>query len=236
LGDGEQIAARQVVATIDARDTFGTLIDRSELPKRWMRRIRTTDLSISTSNLYLGTDLDVASFGAAMENDVWPTWDLEEAFRTEPGNATADVTVTIPTLVDPSLAPPGHHQVVIMATADDDPTNDPDADAAHYVRLAEQVIPGLDDHIIYALGAQHGLSGPDSLPLHRIDAIYGWSNTPGNSGPFRLPQTTPIDGLYLAGQWTQPGEGIWTVIASGLQIARILLDRAPASGLNPLNL
>lgn len=35
-----------------------------------------------------------------------------------------------------------------------------------------------------------------------------------------LPHTTPIRGLYLSGHWTQPGGGVYGVVASGLETAR----------------
>jgi prolycopene isomerase len=38
-----------------------------------------------------------------------------------------------------------------------------------------------------------------------------------------LPNQTPIDGLYLAGHWTQPGGGIYGVIVSGVQTAQTVL-------------
>jgi len=47
-------------------------------------------------------------------------------------------------------------------------------------------------------------------------AIYGWDQTMNNTGPNRVPHTTPIKNLYLAGAWTQPGHGYGAVIPSGL--------------------
>ena len=46
--------------------------------------------------------------------------------------------------------------------------------------------------------------------------IYGWDQTLDNAMPRRLPQSTPIDNLYLSGAWTQPGGGYGGVIQSGL--------------------
>jgi prolycopene isomerase len=236
LDDGRRIAARRVVSTIDVRETFGILIDPRHLPGRWMRRIRNDGLSISVFGLYLGTNLDVTAVGVPMETFVFPSWDLEAGFRTG-SSGVEDVTVTIPTVADPQLAPPGCHQVIVMGNAPaSDGAIDEEQVAAGYVRLAEQVIPDLANHIVYALGAEHGPAGPLSLPLHEIGPIYGWDNTPGNSGLSRLPQTTPVDGLYLAGQWTQPGHGVWTVVASGVQVARLLLGASTSKGLSPLRL
>jgi len=60
-------------------------------------------------------------------------------------------------------------------------------------------------------------------------AIYGWDQTLDNSGPTRLPHTTPIKDLYLAGAWTQPGHGYGAVIPSGLQcFAEVMKSWKPA--------
>jgi prolycopene isomerase len=48
-------------------------------------------------------------------------------------------------------------------------------------------------------------------------AIYGWDQTPQNSGPKRISHTTPLKNLYLAGAWTRPGHGYGGVIGSGLE-------------------
>jgi prolycopene isomerase len=48
-------------------------------------------------------------------------------------------------------------------------------------------------------------------------AIYGWDQTLQNSGDKRVPHTTPIKNLYLAGAWTRPGHGYGGVIWSGLE-------------------
>jgi all-trans-retinol 13,14-reductase len=48
-------------------------------------------------------------------------------------------------------------------------------------------------------------------------AIYGWDQTMNNTGSNRVPHSTPIENLYLAGAWTQPGHGYGAVIPSGLE-------------------
>lgn len=69
--------------------------------------------------------------------------------------------------------------------------------------------------------------------MHHIGEIYGWATTPRQVGAARLPQTTPIPGLTLVGQWTQPGNGVWTVAASGVRAARIVLGHDTDRGLVP---
>ena len=48
-------------------------------------------------------------------------------------------------------------------------------------------------------------------------AIYGWNQTPDNSGDRRIGHATPVKNLYLAGAWTRPGHGYNGVIQSGIE-------------------
>ena len=54
-------------------------------------------------------------------------------------------------------------------------------------------------------------------------AMYGWDVVPGQVGPTRLGQRSPIEGLVLAGHWTTPGAGIYGVCQSGISAAQIIL-------------
>ncbi len=59
--------------------------------------------------------------------------------------------------------------------------------------------------------------------LNYKGSIYGWSNTVEQSMMNRMPQTTPIENLLLAGAWTFPAGGQSAVIMSGLLAAKIIL-------------
>jgi phytoene dehydrogenase-like protein len=235
LEDGRSIASPQVIAAMDARETFGQMVDVSAVPAGWMRRIEDTPVSISVLSLYLGTDLDVASLGVCQENLIYRTWDLEEAFRGGLAGQPQTVLVTIPSLAEPEVAPPGCHQVNVGAMA---PAGGVDVDAAQFaddlIEIAEEILPGLRNHLRFVLGPDSQPAPPSAPTLHQIGPIYGWRAAPDSSLAYRLPQRTPIAGLYLAGQWTQPGHGVWTVVASGIRAARLVLDLEPAAGLRPL--
>jgi phytoene dehydrogenase-like protein len=99
---------------------------------------------------------------------------------------------------------------------------------------AERVLPDLRNHITFVDGYSEGSA--QQHPLHRLGPIYGWAATPQQSGPRRLPNRTPIGGLYLTGHWTQPGHGIWTVILSGIITARLVLGQDASQSLWPFAL
>ena len=54
-------------------------------------------------------------------------------------------------------------------------------------------------------------------------AIYGWANTPNQTMPKRLDHVSPIEGLYLAGHWTDPGTGSVRCLLSGLRTAATIM-------------
>ena len=54
-------------------------------------------------------------------------------------------------------------------------------------------------------------------------AIYGFAVTPAQNPAFRLGPKAPIDGLWFAGAWTQPGGGYEPVVSSGYGAAQSVL-------------
>ncbi len=54
-------------------------------------------------------------------------------------------------------------------------------------------------------------------------ALYGWEATPGQSTGKRLRQSSPIEGLVLAGHWTEPGAGSFRAIYSGMNAALLVM-------------
>lgn len=236
LDTGQRISAKTVVSAIDAPTTFGQLLAPERLPARFVRRLRAMDLSMSISTIYLGTDLDARALGAEHENLVARSWDHERAYSAKRAEEMSEAFVVIPSLTDPSLAPPGHHVVIVQGDAprESGETTQGEARAAdHLMSFAEQVLPGLRDHLTFiepsATGAEHSR-------VHRMGPIYGWSASPAQFGPRRLSPRTPVDGLYLAGQWTQPAHGIFSVMESGIQAARLALGVPTAVPPLPLGL
>ncbi|OHD60957.1 MAG: hypothetical protein A2014_03040 [Spirochaetes bacterium GWF1_49_6] len=53
-------------------------------------------------------------------------------------------------------------------------------------------------------------------------SFMGWEYSRAAYGKF-LPQTTPVDGLYMVGQWVYPGFGVAGVMAGGYFLAKRLL-------------
>jgi prolycopene isomerase len=192
---------------------------------------------VSVLGLHLATDLDVHSLGVPKVTVISP-WDLEGVYTDALSGQVSGLGMHIPTVCDESLAPPGEHLVILQAfVASDADDLSPGASARFaegLLDLAERVLPGLRDHVTFVEGLSEESEQP--YPLHRIGPIYGWAATPQQAGPFRLPNRTPVEGLFLAGHWTQPGHGIWTVVLSGMNVARLVLGEDAQQCLWPFEL
>ena len=236
LGSGERVAAAKVISAIDARTTFEQLLAPGSLPARLLRRIRRMDLSPSMVGIYLGTDLDPRALGAQHENSLSAGWDHEQTYVDGLAGNLPEGFVVIPSLTDPSVAPPGKHTVIVHGGAARESGETPHDDARLADRLlsvAEQVLPGLRDHLTFV---ETTAQSPGHPTVHRMGPIYGWAVSPSQSGLRRLAPKTPIAGLVLAGQWTQPGHGIFAVVESGIQAARLALGAPTAVPPLPLGL
>ena len=186
--------------------------------------------------LYAVTDLDVRAAGARHDTTVTTSLDPDRTYAKAMAGELAEVLVLVPTLKDPVLAPPGEHLVILKAIT---PAHQGQAApgsefAGKMLALAEQVLPGLRQHLTYV----HGTGGEagTGYPLHLLGPYAGWASIPQQSGPRRLGPQTPVTGLVLAGEWTQPGHGVWTVMNSGIRAARLVLGTPASAPIMPLHL
>jgi prolycopene isomerase len=225
LENGQRIEAPVVISNADALQTFEELVGEEETGRRYLARLRRMEPSLSAAVAYLGTDLDLRAAGFDHETFLYPHWDHESMYRDVLAGTPGLLEITVPTLVDPSIAPPGHHQVVLTTLM-------PYGAAASWrdekaplverlIAQAEGAIPGLKDHLVLTEGATPRTM--ERYTLNVTGAIYGWDMIPSQAGNNRLERKTPIGGLYLAGHWTRPGGGVYGVTVSGVQTAAAVL-------------
>jgi prolycopene isomerase len=85
------------------------------------------------------------------------------------------------------------------------------------VDRVEALLPGYRESITFLDSATPATF--EEYTLAQNGAIYGWENTPNQTMPKRLPHVTPVEGLFLAGHWTNPGTGSVRCLLSGLNAA-----------------
>jgi prolycopene isomerase len=247
LADGQELHARRVVSNATRWDTFGdpdhaghqraqtsmpsqTLIDGADTPaaeRTWRRRYKPSPSFLS---LHLGVRADLIPEGTHVHHLLLERWEDLEA---EQGT----VFVSMPSLLDPSLAPAGHHIVHTFTPSSMEawrglsPTAyaaKKEGDANRLIARLEAILPGLAGAITHRevgtprshrrfLGRSGGSYGP--IPAMRLPGLLPM--------PFNR---TGISGLYCVGDSCFPGQGLNAVAFSGFACAhRIGADL----GLNP---
>jgi len=225
LENGQRIAAPVVVSNADLRQTVEELCGEARFPARWRRALARLEPSVSAFVTYAATDLDLRTLGATHETFVYESWDHDEAYASTLAGRPGWWSATVPTLADPSLAPPGTHLLILTALVPYGASRAWRSEKAAYVermlRAAESRFPGLRQHLRFVEGGT-----PRTLERYTRNsdgAIYGWALGPDQIGPGRPANVTPLPGLYLAGHWAQPGGGVYGVVTSGVNAARAIL-------------
>jgi len=229
LENGERIGAPVVISNADVTETIEELVGAEQFPRGYVSHIRRMKPSLSAFVAYLATDLDLRQFEVTQEVFAYLSWDEEETYRTILAGKLGAFVMSIPTLTDPSLAPPGEHLVAVLAPIPYEVGSSWRQEKAEYLELltnsVETVFPGLHDRLTFVEGGS-----PRTLERYTLNltgAMYGRELSPEQVGRGRhVEHRTPIEGLLLSGHWTQPGAGIPAVVMSGLQTAQLLLGYA----------
>ena len=238
LGDGSEIAGAAVVSNADPRRTLLDLVDPVELDPEFLQRMRNYRMPGTTAKVNLTLSKLPQFAGIANPADlqgrlhVGPSLDyLEKAFdASKYGEISAEpyLDIAIPSLLDPSLCPPGRHVMSIYVqfapfalAADGDWHTARDQLATNVIRTLERHSPGLwsaiehrqvltpmDLEETYGFTRGHILHGEPALDqLFTMRPVLGWAQ-----------YRTPIDKLFLCGAGTHPGGGLNG--ASGRNAAR----------------
>ncbi|MEZ5400200.1 MAG: NAD(P)/FAD-dependent oxidoreductase [Bryobacteraceae bacterium] len=209
-----------VVSNADALHTYRDLVGEKHCGRWIIESLENMIPSAPCSLIHFGVrGMDPERLAAA-EGYYWTEFD--------PADATRNVfKVFIPTHFDPSLAPPGCQIIIIQRLTPvrletvTDWQAQKQASMDKVMPRLRGIFPGFDDHIVVSLAATAMTS--HRFTLNHQGAMLGWAMTPEQLGPGRLPQTTPIDNLFLVGHWTQPGGGITPVIVSAQLAAKLVL-------------
>jgi prolycopene isomerase len=232
LDNGQRISAPVVVSNADARHTFEELVTAEHLPPSFLAKLRRMRTSVSAFVVYAAARLDPREHHAGHENFLYRHWDHDRHFADVCRGTPSWQSVTVPTLVDPSLAPPGEHIFILTTLLPADPTR---SWRTGKQELVEQLLggvearfPGFRSKLTFCEGASPRTM--ERYTLNQGGAIYGWDLAPDQVGPGRLPSNAPVEGLFLVGHWTRPGGGVYGVMTSGVDVAR-RISGTPSDGL-----
>jgi phytoene dehydrogenase-like protein len=233
LKTGEEISARAIVSNADPRTTFLKLVDPVDLDPNFLLKIRnyravgvSAKINLALSGLPSFTGINAGDLAEAKSKlsgriHIGPDIDyLERAFdaaKYGDYSPAPYMDITIPSLLDPALAPAGAQVMSVyvqyapykLKEGDWNSRREEFADRvvdvlAGYAPnlkeliVARQVITPLDLEKTYGLSGGHIHHGEQSLDQSfAFRPSIGWAQ-----------YRTPIKGLYLCGAGTHPGGGV----------------------------
>jgi phytoene dehydrogenase-like protein len=249
LQDGEELAARLVVSSLDARQTFVNLLEPGAVDGSFMDEVRRYKFRGSSGKVNLALDglpdftclpgsgehlRGAISFSPSVEY-------MERAYDDAKYGRFSRrpyIDMVIPTLVDPSMAPPGKHvmscfvQYAPFHLADgatwDDAQRQAFGDAV--IDTIEERAPQIRDRILHVqvltpkdieetFGLSEGNIFQGELSLEQLffnRPVPGWAR-----------YRTPVRGLWMCGSATHPGGGI---MGAPGRLAALQMLRALKSG------
>lgn len=221
----QPLSAPIVISNADLRQTVCRMVGVQHFPVHYIERIKNMQHSLSIFVVYIATDIDLKRLDLAHESFCYRDFDHDRNFENACNGDITWISITAPTLVDPGLAPSGQHLLMLTTllpyqAAESWQQAKPVCISA-MLEIAGHYIPGLADHILYIEGGS-----PATMMRYTRNyqgAAYGWDVSPGQVGPARIANHSPIEGLYFAGHWTSPGGGIYGVSVSGVQAAQKVL-------------
>lgn len=222
---GKKINTIEVISNADFKNTVYEMVGVSHFQPSYLKRIDRMKHSLSIFVVYIATDLDLNALGIHHESFFYSSYDHDDNFAKTLQGEVSWLSMTVPTLVDSSLAPSDEHLLLLTTLLPYDIAQSWKEEKPKLiktmVKMAGLTIPRLEEHILFIEGGS-----PSTMQRYTQNykgSAYGWDVIPKQVGPSRLQNKSPIDGLYFSGHWTSPGGGIYGVSVSGVQAAQKVL-------------
>ncbi|PIN08821.1 Phytoene desaturase [Handroanthus impetiginosus] len=227
ISDGRQFYAKTIISNATRWDTFGKLLKKEDLPEEEKRFQEAYVKAPSFLSIHMGVKADVLPpytdcHHFVLEDD-WKN--LEVPY--------GSIFLSIPTVLDKSLAPEGNHILHIFTTSsieDWEGLSRKDYVAKKELvaekiidRLEKKLFPGLKSSIVFK---EVGTPKTHRRYLARDSGTYGPMPRRTPKGLLGMPfNTTSINGLYCVGDSCFPGQGVIAVAFSGVMCAhRVAAD------------
>jgi phytoene dehydrogenase-like protein len=250
LATGEEILAPVVISNADLKRTYLEMLGEENVSPQTAARVKQLKMALPLFCVYLGLDIDLRGRIPNTNYLYFPSYDIEGMYQDclegrLPSNLM--LYLTSGSVKDPEtdrIAPKGYTSLEIMTLVPADyPLWDieegPTAGEKYHrkpgyrsakehltdamIDGAEQIIPGLKDHIIWKEAATPITQ--EHFTLSTGGTSYGIELSPEQFGPGRPGTSTEIDGLYVVGASTMYAHGIAGVMRGGVACAGAVLGR-----------
>ena len=244
LESGETIRAPFVISNADARATFLKMLPPEATPDDYRERLRKSEVSESMFSVFLGVDIPPEKLPVQGCQHVFylTSYDgvgFDDVEKDPDYYKKSFIMVMIPSMEDPTLAPPGKSVIILQTAAVREFANAwgaPDGKrteeykqikekvADQLIANVEKIIPGLSAKIEMKITAS-------PLTYYRYTmnsggATGGWSKhidrTFGRGVKGYMNVFSPVKNLYLCGHWTSVLGGAPIGMTTGRMVAAIV--------------
>ena len=225
LSNGEEIYSDIIVSNSTRWDTFGLknkkkgLISTKNVPKSEISWSETYKSSPSFVSIHLGVEKNIISNNFNCHHIIVEDWDELE-------NEKGVIFVSIPTLLDKSLAPEGKHIVHAFTPSSineweglsrKEYLEKKEKYFSYLVKKISRILPNIDQNIDHK---EIGTPKTHRKFLGRYEGSYGPIPSQKLLGLLPMPfNTTRIKNLYCVGDSCFPGQGLNAVAFSGYACA-----------------
>ncbi len=240
----ERVPADFIVSNANPVHCCYDLIGAENVPASYLKSLGEGRIGVSSFNVYMGLDCPAEDLGLEYhEMFVNDSYDMDEHYQAmfRIGRQKYYV-ITSYNASDPDFSPPGTSVVVLTGLHDFEAWSRVPPDryveektrmAGEMIDAAEEVVPGLKDHIAVL---------ETSTPITNMrysgnpgGSIIGYDYDTTGSPIMRLPNRGPIEGLFFAKAWVRLGGGYEPCITSGfLAFSEIMKDVRGAGTLEKL--
>jgi phytoene dehydrogenase-like protein len=228
LENGDELTAPVVLSSVDPRLTFMSMVGEEHLPDTFAADIRRYKFRGSSGKVNMALDglPDFTAMPGAGPHlrgaiSVSPSVDyMEHAYddaKYGRYSRSPYIDIVIPSLTDPSVAPPGKHvmscfvQYAPYDLADGTWDEQREAFGDTVIDTIAQYAPNIRQHILHRqvltpldIEREFGLTEGNIFQGElSLEQLFFMRPAPGWAG-----YTTPIEGLYQCGSGTHPGGGI----------------------------
>ena len=240
LSDGRSLTARAVVCNGSARTLVEKMLPRESLPDGYLAKLRSYRPSISCFLVWLGLNRSILDVVPGYSTAIGGGQSAEAAYELGLKGDIDNVpySVCVYDHLYEGYSAPGTSTLMMIALVGYEPWRRFASDyrngrkqgynaekerwAKTLIRRAEKdLIPGLEEMIEVREAA---------TPLtnwrytgNTEGAIYGFEQSMDNAYMNRISNRTPIEGLYLAGAWGNPGGGYAGVLRSGMMTFEMMM-------------
>lgn len=225
LANGEKLTAKKVISNATRWDTFQQLLDQHPLPRSEQNWQNNYQKSPSFLSLHLGVKASAIPDHTHCHHVLLDSWESMES-------SLGTLFVSIPTLLDPSLAPDGYHIVHAFSPSwlhewqglsPTDYEAQKEQTAGKLIDRLEQIFPNLNRFLDYQ---EVGTPRTHRRFLGRVDGTYGPIPQKKLWGLLAMPfNSTSVPNVYAVGDSTFPGQGLNAVAFSGFACAHLVAVR-----------